>query len=73
LLGLSSGYVARAADELPKQGSKAPWFLPQNYVLDLLAMQFARIDNPSLAFSCKRDLRARPEPTAVRLPRGVAR
>jgi cation diffusion facilitator CzcD-associated flavoprotein CzcO len=73
LLGLSSGYVARAADELPKQGSKAPWFLRQNYVLDLFAMRFARVDNPSLVFSRKRDRGARPEPAAVRLPRGVAR
>ncbi len=73
LLGLSSGYVSRAADELPKQGSKAPWFLRQNYVLDLLAMRFARIDNPSLAFSRRRELGARAEPVAVQLPRGVAR
>jgi cation diffusion facilitator CzcD-associated flavoprotein CzcO len=51
LLGLSSGYVARGANELPKQGSKAPWFLRQNYLLDLFATRFARVDDASLAFS----------------------
>lgn len=73
LLDLSSGYVARAAAELPKQGSKAPWSLRQNYLLDLLATRLARVDNPSLSFSRKRDRKPRPEPASVPLPRGVAR
>jgi cation diffusion facilitator CzcD-associated flavoprotein CzcO len=73
LLDLSSGYVARAADALPKQGTKAPWSLRQNYLLDLLTTRFARIDNPSLAFSRKRDRKARPAPATVPLPRSVAR
>lgn len=51
LLGLSSGYVARAADVLPKQGSKAPWFLRQNYVLDRLTMTFGRVDDGTLRFA----------------------
>jgi monooxygenase len=62
LLDLSSGYVARAAGELPKQGSRAPWFLRQNYLLDLFATQVARVDHPSLAFSRTRDRGARPAP-----------
>ena len=33
-LDLSSGYVRRKADELPKQGEHAPWNALQNYVLD---------------------------------------
>jgi cation diffusion facilitator CzcD-associated flavoprotein CzcO len=64
LLGLSSGYVARAVDELPKQGSKAPWFLRQNYLLELVAMELARVDDPSLAFS----RRAISTPTLRRWP-----
>ena len=51
LLDLSSGYVKRAAEHMPKQGSKAPWFLRQNYVLDMLTMSFGRVDEPSLHFS----------------------
>jgi monooxygenase len=34
-LDMTSGYFQRAADRLPKGGSKAPWKLFQNYVLDM--------------------------------------
>lgn len=51
LLDLSSGYVSRAADELPKQGNKAPWYLRQNYVLDLMTMTFGRVDDEAMTFS----------------------
>ncbi len=34
LLPLSSGYVTRAADDLPQQGDGAPWLMRQNYLLD---------------------------------------
>lgn len=34
LLPLSSGYVQRAAAELPRQGASAPWLMRQNYLLD---------------------------------------
>ncbi|HET8988985.1 MAG TPA: NAD(P)/FAD-dependent oxidoreductase [Humibacillus sp.] len=34
LLPLDSGYVRRAADELPRQGDTAPWLMRQNYLLD---------------------------------------
>lgn len=50
LLDLSSGYVARAANDLPKQGGKAPWYLRQNYVVDFVTMTFGRVDD-SMAFS----------------------
>ncbi|MBX3227306.1 MAG: NAD(P)/FAD-dependent oxidoreductase [Labilithrix sp.] len=50
LLDLTSGYVARAASDLPKQGSKAPWYLRQNYVLDFVTMTFGPVDD-SISFS----------------------
>ncbi len=34
LLGLNSGYMLRAADRFPKQGSDLPWRSPQNYLSD---------------------------------------
>ena len=40
LLDLTSGYVQRAADLLPKQGDRPPWRLRQNYVLDYLSARF---------------------------------
>ena len=39
LLGLTSGYVQRAAGLMPKQGNRAPWLLRQNFILDLLAFK----------------------------------
>ncbi|MFZ2530772.1 MAG: NAD(P)/FAD-dependent oxidoreductase [Rhodococcus sp. (in: high G+C Gram-positive bacteria)] len=44
LLGLSSGYVQRAAGMLPRQGTHSPWRMHQNYLLDLPTMRFGRID-----------------------------
>ncbi|WP_372460996.1 flavin-containing monooxygenase [Rhodococcus yananensis] len=45
LLGLTSGYVTRAAAILPKQGSRGPWRMRQNYLLDLPEMRFGRLDD----------------------------
>jgi cation diffusion facilitator CzcD-associated flavoprotein CzcO len=50
VLDFTSGYVRRALPSLPKQGSKAPWRLHQNYVKDLLALRMGRVDDPALEF-----------------------
>jgi len=50
-LDFSSGYVRRAIDILPKQGSKAPWRLHQNYLLDLLTLRCSRIADGTLRFA----------------------
>ncbi|CAM2910107.1 flavin-containing monooxygenase [Skermania piniformis] len=34
LFGLTSGYIRRSVDAFPKQGSRAPWQMRQNYLLD---------------------------------------
>ncbi len=47
-LDFSSGYVQRALGRFPKQGSKKPWRLYQNYVLDLIALRFGRVDDGTL-------------------------
>jgi len=44
VIDFSSGYVARAQGVLPSQGHRQPWRVPQNYVRDLAAMSFRRID-----------------------------
>jgi len=51
LLGLTSGYVQRGSSLFPKQGSKAPWLLRQNYILDLMTMRFGAVDDGALVFS----------------------
>jgi monooxygenase len=40
LLDLNSGYVLRGAHRLPKQGSRPPWRLRQNYLLDYFSTRF---------------------------------
>ncbi|MBO0763293.1 MAG: NAD(P)-binding protein [Hyphomicrobiaceae bacterium] len=50
-LPLSSGYMQRAKDILPKQGSKRPWRLYQNYAKDMLALRFGSIDDGTLVFT----------------------
>jgi monooxygenase len=51
LLNLTSGYVQRAAADLPKSATKAPWFIRQNYIRDLLTMKFGRLEDGILQFS----------------------
>jgi cation diffusion facilitator CzcD-associated flavoprotein CzcO len=51
LLDLTSGYVLRAAADLPKQSSTKPWFIRQNYILDMLTMKLATIDDGILQFA----------------------
>ncbi|EOM74759.1 NAD(P)/FAD-dependent oxidoreductase [Rhodococcus rhodnii] len=53
-LDFDAGYVLRALDSLPKQGSRAPWRLRTNYFRDLLTFRFARVDDPALQFSRRR-------------------
>jgi cation diffusion facilitator CzcD-associated flavoprotein CzcO len=49
-LNLSSGYIQRVADKLPKQGSKTPWKLHQNYVKDILTLKFGSLDDGVIRF-----------------------
>ncbi|MBV1932233.1 MAG: NAD(P)/FAD-dependent oxidoreductase [Porticoccaceae bacterium] len=48
---LSSGYVQRAADKLPRQGDKNPWIAPQNYLLDILNLKFKTVEDTAMEFS----------------------
>ena len=47
----SSGYFARAAGVLPRQGTRKPWKLNQNYLSDVVALRFAAVDDGVLRFS----------------------
>ncbi len=50
-IDFSSGYVQRALHKLPKQGSKAPWKLHQNYALDILALRFGALEDGAMVFA----------------------
>lgn len=43
LIDLDAGHITRSAASLPRQGSKAPWRLHQNYVRDLRLFRFGRL------------------------------
>jgi cation diffusion facilitator CzcD-associated flavoprotein CzcO len=51
LLGLTSGYVQRAADRFPKQGSKFPWQVYQSYLRDYRALKQSSIHDDAMLFS----------------------
>jgi hypothetical protein len=50
-LDFSSGYVQRAMEKFPKQGTKAPWKLYQNYALDIVTLKFGKVDDGVMEFS----------------------
>jgi cation diffusion facilitator CzcD-associated flavoprotein CzcO len=50
ILDFTSGYVQRALHTLPRQGSKTPWRLHQNYVKDLSMLRFGRVDDGTMEF-----------------------
>ncbi|MFI5307201.1 MAG: flavin-containing monooxygenase [Polyangiales bacterium] len=50
-LDFTSGYVQRAMHKFPKQGSKRPWRLYQNYPLDVMTLRYGAIDDGVLEFS----------------------
>jgi cation diffusion facilitator CzcD-associated flavoprotein CzcO len=63
---LTSGYIQRALDELPKQGSKRPWRLHQNYALDLFEFRFSNVDDGIMEFTRGASASPRAEAAAAR-------
>jgi len=59
LLDFTSGYVQRSLDHFPKQGSKEPWKLRQNYVLDIRTIRRGAIDDGAMRFSHRTAPKAR--------------
>jgi len=55
-LGFTSGYVQRAAHDLPQQGSRRPWQVYQNYLQDMLTIRFGRIADGVMHFGAKGNL-----------------
>jgi monooxygenase len=47
------GYVLRSLDELPKQGSRTPWRLNQNYLRDIPLIRRGKIADEGLRFAKK--------------------
>jgi len=50
-IDFSSSYVLRSIEQFPKQGSKAPWRLRQNYPLDIMSLKFGAVEDGAMQFS----------------------
>jgi monooxygenase len=62
-IDFSSGYVQRAISKFPKQGSRAPWRLYQNYALDIMSLRRAPLEDEAMRFAAASS-RAPAEPPA---------
>jgi len=69
-LDLKSGYVQRSLDALPKQGTRSPWRLHQNYPLDRLLMKTSRLEDEGVEFS-RAGPAMRPAELVSRIPDGL--
>ena len=58
-INLSSGYVQRAAGRLPRQGTRKPWRMYQNYLLDLLSLKSSPLADGVMRFGRRQE---RPDP-----------
>ena len=44
-------FFLRAIEQFPKQGSRTPWRLHQNYARDILTLKYGSIEDEALEFS----------------------
>ena len=51
VVGFNPGYIQRDAANWPKQGSKPPWRVHQNYVRDIISLKWSSVDSGGLKFS----------------------
>ena len=51
LLDFDAGYVLRANKILPKQGSKAPWKVYQNYIKDIFSLKYGKVKDNYLEYT----------------------
>ena len=56
-LEMQSGYIQRATNELPRQGSRQPWQVVQNYFYDLPRLKAGAIEDGVLEFSDRKPAR----------------
>ena len=54
IIDLNAGYVTRALDKLPRQGSRWPWKLRQNYPFDLVTLRYGKLQDEGVRFTSAR-------------------
>jgi monooxygenase len=50
-IDFSSGYIQRALHLFPKQGTRQPWKLYQNYARDLVSLRYGKVSDEAMVFS----------------------
>ena len=60
LLDFAAGYVTRAADDLPRQGTEGEWRMSMNYYADVRNLRRGRVRSPNLQFGRAQNTRTRP-------------
>jgi cation diffusion facilitator CzcD-associated flavoprotein CzcO len=61
MLSFTSGYVLRSVQDFPRQGTRAPWRLYQNYARDWRMLRKASLRDSVMQFLRKPEARAEPE------------
>jgi hypothetical protein len=51
LVELTSGYIQRARDMLPRQGSSNPWKMHQNYLRDMWSLRLSPMNDGAMEFT----------------------
>jgi monooxygenase len=65
---LDAGYIKRAEDRLPRQGTHGPWKASQNYLKDVKILRFEPIEDGYLEFDGRRSQPASPEKSGFLKP-----
>jgi len=55
MLGLTSGYMQRARDTMPRQGPRNPWKMHQNYLRDVWSLRFSPVNDGTMEFTRRAD------------------
>jgi len=55
MMGLTSGYMQRARDTMPRQSTRKPWKMHQNYLRDLLSLRFSTVNDSAMEFTRRTD------------------
>jgi len=53
-MNIDAGYIKRADNILPKQGTKKPWRVYQNYFKDMMTIRYGKLDDGVLNFKAKK-------------------
>jgi hypothetical protein len=63
MLGLTSGYIQRRLDTIPRQGPRNPWKMHQNYLRDVLSLRFSTVNDGTMEFKRRADYSRQDEAT----------